>query len=162
VLGVGPFWAAIDQGDAAYVARDFEGAVRAYREAIEKEPQNPMGHYRLGQAQLTKGDLVEAEQSWQAGLRFAGNNANLRAKLLFVLADLRERQRNHDDAVARWKEYAAHVQAKPESKGFHGTAVEREKRLNEWKQVNADSLAVKERIEKRLKETEESMRKSSK
>src|SRR6186713_125211 len=35
VLGVGPFWQAIDRGDAAYAARDFDSAVKAYREAIE-------------------------------------------------------------------------------------------------------------------------------
>jgi len=162
VLGVGPFWNAIDKGDAAYIARDFEGAIKAYRGAIEKEPNNPMGHYRLGAVQLAKGDLAEAELSWQAGLRFADKDPKVRAKLLFVLADLRERQRNQDEAIARWHEYAKHVQSQPESKGFPATAVEREKRLMAWKQLNADSLVVKERIEKRLKETEESMRKSSK
>jgi tetratricopeptide (TPR) repeat protein len=162
VLGVGPFWNAIDKGDAAYVARDFEGAIKEYRTAIEKEPSNPMGHYRLGAAQLAKGDLAEAELSWQGGLRFAAKDPKVRAKLLFVLADLRERQRNQDEAIARWKEYAQHLQSQPEAKGFPATAVEREKRLTVWKQLNADSLLVKERIEKRLKETEESMRKSSK
>jgi len=162
VLGVGPFWEAIDKGDAAYAARDFEGAIAAYRAAIEKDPQNPMGHYRLGETQLAKSDLVEAEQSWQTGLRFAGKDPKIRAKLLFVLADLRERQHNQDDAIVRWKEYAQYVQTQPDAKGFPATAVEREKRATEWKQIQADSLAVKERIEKRLKETEESMRKSSK
>ena len=121
-----------------------------------------MGHYRLGAAQLAKSDLAEAELSWQAGLRFAAKDPKIRAKLLFVLAELRERQRNQDEAIARWKEYALHLQSQPEAKGFPATAVEREKRNTEWKQLNADSLIVKERIEKRLKETEESMRKSSK
>lgn len=161
-MPAGPFWDAVVQGDAAYAARDFEGAIKAYREAIAKEPNNPMGHYRLGETQLAKGDVNEAEASWQAGLRHATSDPPLRAKLLFRLADLRERTRKHDDAIAQWKQYAAHAQAKPEAKAFPATAVEREKRLNEWKQLSADSLAVKERIEKRLKETEESMRKSSK
>jgi TolA-binding protein len=150
-LGQGPFWQAIEKGDAASAARDFEGAIKAYREAIEKDPQNPMGHYRLGEVQLSQENLAEAEQSWQAGLRFAGKDPNVRAKLLFVLADLRERQRNQDDGIARWKEYAEHVQANRDAKGFPATAVERQKRLAEWKQLQADSLVVKERIEKRLK-----------
>src|SRR5688572_20063397 len=93
----GPFGDALNKGDAAYIARDFDGAIKAYREAIEKESQNPLGHYRLGEAQLAKGDMNEAEQSWQAGLRFAGKDEKLRAKLLFVLADLRERQKNYDE-----------------------------------------------------------------
>ena len=158
----GPFGDALNKGDAAYTARDFESAIKAYREAIAKESQNPLGHYRLGEAQLAKGDLNEAELSWQAGLRFAGKDEKLRAKLLFVLADLRERQKNYDEATGRWKEYEKHAQSQPTAKAFPATATERQKRITDWKQISADSAAVKERIEKRLKETEESMRKSSK
>jgi tetratricopeptide (TPR) repeat protein len=162
ILGTGPFWEAVMKGDAAYAARDFEGAIKAYREAIEKDAKNAMGHYRLGSAQFSKGDYNEAEQTWQTGLRFVGNDDKLRSKLLFVLAALRERERNLDESAARWKEYGLHAQSKPEAKAFPATATERQKRIAEWKQVEADSKAVRERIEKRLKETEESMRKSSK
>jgi tetratricopeptide (TPR) repeat protein len=161
-LGTGPFWDAVSKGDASYIARDFEAAIKAYREALEKEPNNAMGHYRLGETMLAKGDFNEAEQSWQTGLRFCGKDEKLRAKLLFVLADLRERQRNWDEADVRWKQYAQHVQTVPEAKGYPATAVERQKRIAEWKQINADSAVVRERIDKRIKETEESMRKSSK
>jgi tetratricopeptide (TPR) repeat protein len=158
----GPFWDALNKGDAAYIARDFDAAIKAYREAIEKESQNALGHYRLGEAQLAKGDMNEAELSWQSGLRFAGKDEKLRAKLLFVLADLHERQKNYDEATARWKEYEKHAQSQPSVRTFPATAVERQKRITAWKQISTDSAAVKERIEKRLKETEESMRKSSK
>jgi tetratricopeptide (TPR) repeat protein len=161
-LGTGPFWDAVSKGDASYLARDFEAAIKAYREALEKEPNNAMGHYRLGEAMLAKGDLGEAEQSWQTGLRFCGKDEKLRAKLLFVLADLRERQKNWDEADARWKQYGQHAQSVPEARAYPATATERQKRIAEWKQLNADSLLVRERIDKRLKETEESMRKSSK
>jgi tetratricopeptide (TPR) repeat protein len=161
-LGVGPFWDAVSKGDASYTARDFDGAIREYRVAIEKEPNNPMGHYRLGEAMLAKGDLNEAEQSWQNGLRFAEKDNALRAKLLFCLADLRERQRKPDEATGRWKEYGDHAQSHPDAKAFPATAVERQKRIAEWKQIQTDSAAVKDRIDKRIKETEESMRKSSK
>jgi tetratricopeptide (TPR) repeat protein len=161
ILGVGPFWDAVSKGDAAYAARDFEGAIKAYREAIEKESKNPMGHYRLGSAQFSKGDFDEAEQSWQAGLRFADKDEKIRAKLLFVLAAVRERQRKLDEAETRWKEYGVQAQ-KPDARAFPATAAERQKRITEWKQIEVDSKAVRERIEKRLKETEESMRKSSK
>jgi tetratricopeptide (TPR) repeat protein len=149
------------KGDAAYAGRDFEGAIKAYREAIEKDSKNAMGHYRLGSAQFSKGEFNEAEQTWQTGLRFVGNDDKLRAKLLFVLAAIPERLRNLDEAEKRWKEYGVQAQ-KPEAKAFPATATERQKRITEWKQLEADSKAVRERIEKRLKETEESMRKSSK
>ena len=89
VKGISPFWESLKKGDDLYVARDFEGAIAAYRDAIAKSPQNPMGHYRMGEAQLAKGEIQEAEASWVSALRFVGKDLNLKAKVLFVLADLR-------------------------------------------------------------------------
>jgi tetratricopeptide (TPR) repeat protein len=162
IKGISPFWEAVNKGDKAFVARDFDAAIAAYREAITASPQNALGHYRMGEAQLAKGNPAEAEQSWDAGLRFAGEDAVLRAKLLFVLADLRERQKALDEAKARWEQYEKFVQQSPESKGFAATPPERKKRIDDWKKTSGDSVAVKERIEKRLKEAEEAARKSAK
>ncbi|MCC6216306.1 MAG: tetratricopeptide repeat protein [Polyangiaceae bacterium] len=150
--GISPFWEHVKKGDSAYIARDFEGAIAAYRQAIAEEPQNAMGHYRIGEAHLKKGDLPEAEAAWVAGLRFVGGDAALKAKLLFVLADLRERQKAHDDAVDRWTAYATHVQEKPESKGYPATAEERKKRVADWKKMLEEAKVVKERIAKRVEE----------
>ncbi len=162
IKGISPFWEAVNKGDKAYVARDFDGAIAGYREAITSEPQNALGHYRLGEAQLAKGNQAEAEQSWLAGLRFVGENHSLRAKLVFVLADLRERQKNLEEATGRWDEYEKFVQAQPAAKGFPQTPPERKKRISEWKQLSADSAEVKKRIEARLKEADEAAKKSAK
>ena len=54
------------------------------------------------------------------------------------------------------------ARSQPDSKGFPATAADRIKRADEWKKNVADSAAVKARIEKRIKEADESMRKSSK
>lgn len=150
--GISPFWEHLKKGDNAYIARDFEAAIAAYRQAIAEEPQNALGHYRIGEAHLKKGDLQEAEAAWVAGLRFVGADAGLKAKLLFVLADLRERQKAHDDAVDRWTAYATHVQEKPESKGYPATADERKKRVADWKKLLEEAKSVKERIAKRVEE----------
>lgn len=154
--GISPFWERLSKGDAAYLARDFPAAVAAYREAITALPKNPLGHYRMGQAQVAKGDLAEAEAAYDAGLRFAESEPVFKAKLLFVVADLAERQKNYDQAVARWKTYAEFVDAKSESKGFAATATERQKRITEWVQISQQSAQVRERAEKRLQPTEPS------
>jgi hypothetical protein len=87
----------------------------------------------------------------------------LKSKLLFALADLKERDKAYDDAITRWKSYQEHAQAQPNAKGLHpATAAERLKRLEEWKANAEASAAVKARIEKRLQEVDESLRKSSK
>lgn len=162
ITGISPFWEALLKGDKAFVARDFDSAITAYQEAIKLEPQNALGHYRMGEAQLAKANPTEAETNWVAGLRFVGENHKLRAKLLFVIADLRERQKSLDDAAERWSEYEKFVGAQPEAKGYASTPTERKKRIDEWKKLTVDSAEVKKRIDARLKEAEETARKNAK
>jgi len=120
-----------------------------------------MGHYRLGEAQLAKGDQKEAELAWAAGLRFADKDPAMKAKLLFVLADLRERQKAHDDADARWTDYAKHA-AQKDAKAYPATADDRKKRIAAVKQLATEYAEVKQRIEKRLKEADAAARKNAK
>lgn len=161
IKGISPYVELINKGDRAYVSRDFDGALAAYRAAIQSEPQNPVGHYRAGAAQLAKGDQKEAEAAWVAGLRFAGQDGTVKAKLQFALADLRERQKNSDEAIARWKDYSKTAEDYKEATTYPATATERVSRNEAWKKNAADSAAVKERIAKRLKEADEASRKSA-
>src|SRR3954468_16201879 len=69
VKGISPFSEALRRGDEAVASRDFERALAAYREALATEPENALGHYRLGEAQLLKGDLREAESAFSTALR---------------------------------------------------------------------------------------------
>jgi tetratricopeptide (TPR) repeat protein len=162
VKGISPFQEAVKKGDNALVARDFDGALAAYREAISSEPENALGQYRLGEVQIAKANLPEAEAAFVAGLRFVGADAPLKAKLQFALADLRERQKSYDEATAKWTDYQTLTTEQKESKGFPASAGERKKVIEAWKKLSADSAEVKARIEKRLKEANDSARKSSK
>ncbi len=154
IKGISPFWESIKKGDDALAARDIEGAKAAYQEAIRSEPQNAMGHYRMGEAELTKGNLKEAEGFWQSALRFVGENAALKAKVLFVLADLKERERSWEEETNGWNAYEAHAKASPTVKTYPATPEDRKKRIDEWKKLEVDYGAVKERIKARLAEAE--------
>ena len=160
--GPSPYSPPVQKGDTALLARDVEGAVSAYKQEIDKNPSAPLGHYRLGEAELARGNLTEAEIAWQTALRFAGNDEIMKSKILFVLADVRERMKANDEAVTRWKTYEEHARAQPVAKGHPATAVERVKRAEEWKKVSADAALVRERIKKRLDEADASLRKTSK
>lgn len=163
IKGISPFTEALKKGDSALVARDFDGAIAAYREAIAKEPQNALGHYRVGEAQLAKGDLHEAEEAFQNGVRFVpGTDLALKAKLQFALADLGERQKAYDEATAKWTEFEGTATEQKEPAGFPATAVERKKVIATWKQLSADSADVKARIQKGIAAADEAVRKSSK
>jgi tetratricopeptide (TPR) repeat protein len=161
IKGISPYTELINKGDRAYVARDFDGALAAYREAIQSSPQDALGHYRAGVVQLAKGDQKEAEAAFLSGLRFVEKDATLKAKLIFALADLRERQKNSDEAIARWKEYSKHAEEWREAVTYPATATERVSRNEAWKQNAADSADVKARIAKRLKEADDASRKSA-
>ena len=162
VKGISPFQEAIKKGDDLFVARDYEGALGAYTEAVSHEPKNALGHYRMGEAQIAAGDLGGAEAAFIAGLRFAGSDAALKAKLTFSLADVHERQKAYDKATDRWTEYRTLTTEQKEARGFPATAVERKRALEAWKTTSADAAAVKARIEKRMQAADEAMRKSSK
>jgi tetratricopeptide (TPR) repeat protein len=154
IKGISPFWEAIKKGDDALAARDAEGAIAAYQEAIKADPHNGMGQYRIGEVELSRGKMKEAEEAWQAALRFAGENAVLKAKILFVLADAKERQRAFEEETNGWNAYEAHLKAQPAAKGYPASAADRKKRITEWKQLVTDYAPVKERIKTRLAEAE--------
>lgn len=161
IKGISPYLELINKGDRAYVSRDFDGAIASYREAIQAEPQNALGHYRVGATQLAKGDQKEAEAAFVAGLRFVAGDGTLKGKLLFALADLRERQKNNDEAVARWKDYSKNAEDEKEAISYPATATERVSRNEAWKKNLSDSAQVKERIAKRMKEADIASRKSA-
>lgn len=165
VKGISPFWEALKKGDDAYIIRDYDAALTAYREALSKEPQNALGHYRLGFVFLAKDDKKEAETTWQTAKRFVTqghkgsspvvDQATLKAKILFVLADLAERERNFDEALKRWSAYEAHAKAHPSAKTFPDNATERKRRIEVWQKLVVDYGEVKKRIEERSKEMEQ-------
>ena len=161
VKGISPYLEQIGKGDRAYVARDFDGAIQSYREAIKMDPEKALGHSRVASAQFAKGDAKEAEAALVSGLRFVGKDGTLKAKLLFALADLRERQKNTDEALGRWKEYSKNAEEEKAAITYPASATERIARNEAWTKNVADSEEVKTRIAKRLKEADEASRKSA-
>jgi tetratricopeptide (TPR) repeat protein len=153
ITGISPYTIKLLKADAAYASRDFAGAIAGYRDAIQDEPQNPLGFYLLGEAQLSKGDLAEAEASWGSSLRYVAENNDLHAKILFVMADLRERQGRLTDAKKAWDEYAGFCGGHKDAKGYPATATERNKVVDTHNDLETKYAAVKQRIEQRLKET---------
>jgi tetratricopeptide (TPR) repeat protein len=147
-----PYSAKVQKANAAYVSRDFPGAIAAYREAIQETPNDPVAFYLLGEAQLGGGNIAEAEASWQAGLGKAASRDDIRAKLMFVLADLRERQGKWVEAKTAWDDYARFVGSHAVPKGYPATAAERGKAIDTRADLETKYAAVKERIAQREKE----------
>lgn len=159
IQGISPFMERIIEGNAAYMGRDYAGAIGKYQEALREKPSRALGHYMLGQAFLADGKHKEANEAWQSALRFAEKDPVLKAKALFVLADLRERQERFDDAVEAWKAYAQFVGANPNANGYPNTPIERQKALDTRKDLETKYAKVKERIAQREKDVAEKAKK---
>ena len=140
------------RGAAAYLARDFPAALSAFKEALGKDATDATAYYLLGEAELAAGHVADADASFAAGLRNAGTNDEIHGKLLFVVADLRERQGRWPDAKKAWEEYAQFLNTHPNVKGYAATATERVKVIDGHVDLDAKYAPVKQRIEQRLKE----------
>jgi tetratricopeptide (TPR) repeat protein len=151
--GKSPYTPKVLKGNAAYKAKDYAGAVVAYKEAIAADPAAPLPYYLLAEAQIAAGSLPDADVSLKAGLAKADTNDVVKCKLLFVLADLRERDGKLEEARKAWEDYAQFVTSHPASNGYLATATERIRVIDQHFDLGKKSAAVKARIEQRLKET---------
>ena len=151
ITGISPFMEKLSKGQKLVIARDFTGAISAFQEAITEDPKNALGHLYLASAQLLKGDLGEADASYQTALRNVGPDDALRAKISFGIADLRERQRKLEDAKGSWDTYQKDAD-RPKAKGFPDTAKDRRTAIDKWQDTEKKAIPVKERIAAREKE----------
>jgi tetratricopeptide (TPR) repeat protein len=152
--GISPSWEAIKRGDDAYIARNLDGAIHEYQAAIEARPQNPIGHYRLACAQIAKGDFTSAQHSLDDALRFSKADSITTGKILFVMADLKERQQDYPAALTAWKAYSAFAASHAETKTFAASSDSRQARLTAYSKLAEQSAQVKQRIAERLQAAE--------
>ena len=160
--GISPYAEAIAKGEGAYVARDLPGAITAFQDAIKLDAEKMLGFFRLGEALLETGKPDEADSTWTTALGKKGTD-DLNAKLLFVIADLRERQRKWQATKDAWAAYSAFLQNHTKVTGYPATATERTKQADRRIKDEVDYAAVKDRIAKReaerTKEAEENAKK---
>jgi tetratricopeptide (TPR) repeat protein len=145
--GQAAFIDAINQGSVKYVAKDIPAAIDFFRKATQLQPRDPLGHYLLGEALLGSGSLADAETAWLQGQQVASSGSpSVQAKLLFVLADLRERQGRWDDARAAWKRYGEFATLNADAGAFPATAEARIQSLDVMQRQNKDYAIVRKRI----------------
>jgi tetratricopeptide (TPR) repeat protein len=135
------------RGNAKYLSRDFDGAIELYRKAIELSPHQSLGNYLLGEAELAAGNLAEAEAAWgRAALDTNEKAPALHARILFVTADLKERQKKWDEARAAWQIYLDWVGRFPDSGVFPATAQSRQQVIDTMLKQDKMYEGVRQRI----------------
>src|SRR5277367_524273 len=102
--GISPYMELVVKGDATFVARDIPGAIATFQEAIKLDPEKMLAFYRLGEAEQEAGKLDDADKAWETALSKKGPD-DLKGKVLFVIAGLRERQAKWAAAKDAWQSY---------------------------------------------------------
>jgi tetratricopeptide (TPR) repeat protein len=136
---------ACERGNSQVLQRDFAGAVASYRMAIAQSVHEPLGYYLLGEAELAAGNFAEAETSWQRALAESERDPALHARTLFVLADLRERQKMWDAARVAWQAYIDWLD-RSSVPGFPASARSRQEAIERMTRQDRAYEVVRERI----------------
>ncbi len=158
IVGISPYWEAINKGDASYLAQDLDAAKRHYSSAIALEPKNPIAHLRAAEVAIKSQDLTSAEEFVQQALLFGKDDLRSKAQATFLLAGLKENQHSHDEAIASWEKYRlldAEVtkSEKPPVRGplparvYVETAEARISAINKHKEIEEKYAEVRKRIE---------------
>lgn len=135
------------QGNAKYGARDFQGAIAQYRGAVELDAKNPLGLYLLGEAQLAAGNIPEADASWNRALAVSSDkDPAMHARILFVLADLKERQWKWEDAKTAWQTYIDYAGRFPNAGAFPASAHSRQQVIDAMLKQDKAYEIVRKRI----------------
>ena len=161
VKGVSPLMEKLAPGDSAITAGNVDAALAAYSQAIKDLPESALLYARLAEAHTLKGSFQEAEASYETALRFVGDDGLVKSKILFALGLLSENQKLLAQAIERYTACEEFAKTTEKGKLFVASAGERRKRISDWVKIEADSASAKGRIARRLKEAEESVRKSS-
>jgi tetratricopeptide (TPR) repeat protein len=146
VRGLSAYIEALNKGVAKYIAKDYPGALDLFRAAIPLAPKNALGHYFIAETQIATGNLPDAEATLkQAEALTDDKNAGLRAKVLFVTADTKERLKKWDEAKAAWQAYVEYAQ-KHADVAFAQSGTSRIQALDDMLKQEKAYVAVRERI----------------
>jgi tetratricopeptide (TPR) repeat protein len=146
ITAISQYMATIVKGNERFVAKDYTAAIDTYKKAVQLSPRNALAHYLLTETYLTQGNVGEAEASIREAQEVSDNkNPALRSRVLFLSADIFERQKKWDQAKTAWQAYADHV-AKFADAGFPQTGVERLKAIQKVLDLEKAYVAVRERI----------------
>jgi tetratricopeptide (TPR) repeat protein len=147
VTGVSRFVETSLRGHARFMAKDYAGAIAAYKEAIALAPQNALGPLFVGQAQLAQGDTDKAQESFADAERLSDEREpSVRGRILFAQADLLERTKRWQEARKAWKKYADFADSHRDAGAYANTAASRLQVLDDMLKQDQSYEAVRQRI----------------
>ena len=146
ITAISQYMETLAKGNERFAAKDQTGAIDTYKKAIQLSPRNPLGHYLLAVAYLAWGNMGEAEAAIQQAYEADAKNGLVRSHVLFLRADIAERQKKWEQAKAAWQAYMEHAAKLGDAGGFPQTAAERLKAIQKVMELEKAYAGVRERI----------------
>jgi tetratricopeptide (TPR) repeat protein len=147
IAGLSMFMEGTLKGNAQYLAKDYQGAIDTYRQAMTLAPKNPLGPYLLGEAQLATNNLPEAEASFAQAESLSDNrDPQLRSHILFCVANVKELRKKTEEAKAAWQSYSEHASKFTDAGGFPQTGTARIQVIDDLVKLNKAYEIVRQRI----------------
>jgi hypothetical protein len=101
----------------------------------------------IGEAQLAAGNIAEAEAAWnRALLESSEKDPAVRGRILFVIADLKERQWKWEDAKVAWQVYSDWARSVPSESAFPASALSRRQVIDVMLRQDKNYEIVRRRI----------------
>ena len=146
ITAISQYMETLAKGNERYAAKDQTGAIDTYKKAIQLSPRNPLGHYLLAEAYLGSGNMGEAEAAIQQAYEADAKNGLVRSHVLFLRADIAERQKKWEQAKAAWQAYMEHAAKLGDAGAYPQTAAERLKAIQKVMELEKAYAGVRERI----------------
>lgn len=155
VVAISQFQEIATKGNEKYAAKDYPGAADEYKKAMLLAPRNPMGPYLLAEAYLAQGNIGEADGAIASAVEMAPTDAKIaslatRARVLFLRADIYERQKKWDQAKTAWAAYVDAANKDPlkgsDAGAFPANGQERIKAIQKVIDLEKQYVTVRERI----------------
>jgi tetratricopeptide (TPR) repeat protein len=150
--GPSPFDASLHRGAEAFARRDFDAAMTAFRDAVQRDPRSPTPWLRMAAVARARNDAATAMGNYREALRLAieaSADAD-RARALIGIADLDEAQGLWREAIGAWGVVAefADAHARVTSPAVPRARIEA---IRQRDSLDREYAPVRERIAERLR-----------
>ena len=152
--GTPPYATACANGLRLLTARDYDGALGAFRQAVQIAGSDPTAFYYMGETHRVRGNLVDALEMFRTAARLAsaGSDARMQARSLQGVAETLERtEGKRNEARTAWTEYMRYADQN-QGVGFPDLARARIQALDAMRELDETYADVRERIATRERE----------
>ncbi len=136
------------KGHDAYIVKDYEKALKIYKEAAEENSKSPKPHYFIGCAHRAMKNYDKAVDSFKTAFLMASDDTWWKGLASFNIAATYELAGDLKAAKSAWEDFKRFAEEKPLLSKFVSTAESRIKAIDKYRALDEKYKAVRERIAK--------------